>query len=414
MGIFSKFIHSYKDGNLIIQIIIGMVCGAMLGFIALKSDSQSIKQIVMSISILGDLFVGGLKAVAPILVFVLIVSAISTRNIDSESKGFKSVIFYYVVGTLGAALIAVGASFLFPVSLTLDGVEAVSNSAPKEISDVLKTLLLKIVDNPVNAVATANYIGILAWAIGFGVVLRHSSGETKTMIINVSDAVTKIVRFIIRLAPFGIFGIVAFSVYDSGGNSLLEYAKLLILLVGVMLTVALVVNPLIVFLSLKKNPYPLVFTCLKESGITAFFTRSSAANIPVNLNLCKKLNIKEEIYSVSIPLGASMNMAGAAITISVLALAAVNSVDSISVSFANAFMLSVLSSVAACGASGVPGGSLMLIPLACSLFNIPNDVAMQVVAIGVAIGVIQDSVETALNSSSDVLFTAVASMKDEK
>ncbi|MDL0089030.1 serine/threonine transporter SstT [Campylobacter gastrosuis] len=411
---FAKFFNSYKDGNLILQIVTGMMLGAIVGFVAFKTGSESAKQIVNTISILGDLFVGALKAVAPVLVFVLVLFAVSVKHVKSSSKGFKNVITYYIIGTLGASFIAVGASFLFPVELSLKGVEAVSSTAPQALSQILKTILFKIVDNPINAIATGNYIGILAWAIAGGIALRQASSETKNFISNISDATTKIVRFIIRLAPFGIFGIVAFSVYDSGGSSLLEYAKLLAVLVGVMFFVALIINPLIAFIALRKNPYPLVFTCLKESGITAFFTRSSAANIPVNLNLCKKLKLKEEIYSVSIPLGAAMNMAGAAITISVLALAAVNSVEHVQISFANAFLLSVISAVGACGASGVPGGSLMLIPLACSLFNIPNDIAMQVVAVGVAIGVIQDSVETALNSSSDVLFTAVASMKDER
>lgn len=414
MSVFSNMVKSYKDGNLIVQIIAGMVLGAIVGFIALKLGSEQAKSAVLGVSILGDMFVGALKAVAPILVFILVLFAISVRHVQSDSKGFKNVILYYIIGTLGASFIAVAASFLFPVELSLKGVEAVDKAAPQELTAILKTLLFKIVDNPIHAIQTGNYIGILAWAIAGGIALRHASMETKNVISNISDAMTKIVKFVIRLAPFGIFGIVAFSVYDSGGNSLLEYAKLLVVLVGVMLFVALGVNPLIAFIALKKNPYPLVFTCLKESGMTAFFTRSSAANIPVNLNLCRKLNLKEEFYSVSIPLGATMNMAGAAITISVLALAAVNSVDNISVTFTNALLLSIVSAIGACGASGVPGGSLMLIPLACSLFNIPNDIAMQVVAIGVAIGVIQDSVETALNSSSDVLFTAVASMKDEK
>ncbi|CAD7289667.1 Serine/threonine transporter SstT [Campylobacter majalis] len=414
----SRLAKSYKHGNLITQIIIGVLLGALLGFLAYQTSTadtrtlSTIEQTAINVSILGDLFVSTLKAVAPILVFVLVVAAISTKHVNSNSKGFKNVVIYYIIGTLGAAFIAVGASFLFPVELTLKGVEVAQGTTPQGLSEILKTLLFRVVDNPVNAIATGNYIGILTWAIAFGIALRNASSETKNIISNVADAITKIVSFVIRLAPFGIFGIVAFSVYESGGSSLIEYSRLILLLVGVMLFVALVVNPLIAFFSLNKNPYPLVFKCLKESGLTAFFTRSSAANIPVNLNLCKKLKLNEEIYPVSIPLGATMNMAGAAITISVLALAAVNSVDSVSVSFVNAFLLSVLSAIAACGASGVPGGSLMLIPLACSLFNIPNDISMQMIAIGVAIGVIQDSVETALNSSSDVLFTAVASMKE--
>lgn len=318
----------------------------------------------------------------------------------------KRIIVLYVMSTFLAGLLAVVASFLFPVTLTLvSGVQELT--PPDGIVEVLKSLLLKLVDNPVSALMNANYIGILAWALLLGVALKSSSDNTKNLITQFSEAVSKIVKWVIQFAPFGIMGLIFDSITTSGLSSLLGYGKLLSVLVGCMVFTALVVNPLIVYLNIRKNPYPLVFQCLRESGITAFFTRSSAANIPVNMRLCEKLGLDKDTYSVSIPLGATINMAGAAVTISVLSLAAVHTMG-IQVDFGTALILSVLSAVAATGASGVAGGSLLLIPMACSLFGISNDIAMQVVGVGFIIGVLQDSFETSLNSSSDVLFTATA------
>jgi serine/threonine transporter len=322
----------------------------------------------------------------------------------------KSIIFLYLLGTFLAGLIAVIVSFIFPVSINLvDSAEDLT--APGGVVEVLKTLLLNVVDNPVTAIYNANYIGILAWAILLGLALRNAPDTTKTLISNFSDAVSKIVTWVIKIAPLGIMGLVFESITTNGIESLLSYGKLLAVLIGCMALVALVVNPIIVFAYIRQNPYPLVFKCLKESGITAFFTRSSASNIPVNMRLCENLGLNKDSYSVSIPLGATINMAGAAVTISVLTLAAVHTLG-IEVDLPTAIILSLLSAISACGASGVAGGSLLLIPLACSLFGIPNDVAMQVVGVGFIIGVLQDSSETALNSSTDVLFTAAAEYKE--
>lgn len=387
----------YMNGSLVLQIIIGIVCG-----IAIASFSPSAAQ---SAGLLGNLFVKALKAIAPLLVFVLVMASIANHK-QNEQTFIKPVLVLYLVGTLLAALTAVLASFAFPTSLSLVTSE-VSQAAPKGVSEVLTTLLYNMVDNPVNALVNGNYIGILTWAVGLGLGLRHASDATKALLQNMADSVTTVVGFVIKLAPFGIFGLVANTIATTGFEALLGYSHLLTVLIGAMLFIALVTNPLLVFLATKKNPYPLVFKCLKESGITAFFTRSSAANIPVNMALCKRLKLDEDTYSVSIPLGATINMAGAAITITVLTLAAVNTLG-ISVDFPTAVLLSVIAAVSACGSSGVAGGSLLLIPLACSLFNIPNEVAMQVVAVGFIVGVLQDSAETALNSSTDVLFTAAA------
>lgn len=395
----------YNDGNLIVQILVGIVLGAVLGFIA-NSGNQTALSIANSMSVLGSLFVGALKSVAPILVFILVSSSIIIKEFGN-ANGLKKIIVLYLIGTFLASLCAVIASFLFPTTLVLQTNNA-ELLAPQSIIVVLKDLVFKMIDNPVHALSTGNYIGILTWAIGMGIALRHCAVETKKMFKDISDAITKVVKFIIRLAPFGIFGLVSISVAQTGFAALGGYAKLLIVLVGTMLFVAFVVNALIVYFVTKKNPYPLIMTCVKESAVTAFFTRSSAANIPVNMNLCKKLNLDEKLYSISIPLGATINMAGAAVTIAVLALSAVNTLN-IQIGFLDALLLSVIAAIGACGASGVAGGSLMLIPLACSLFGISNDIAMQVVAVGFIIGVIQDSVETALNSSTDVLFTAIAS-----
>lgn len=387
----------YMNGSLVLQIIIGIVCG-----IAIATFSPSVAQ---SAGLLGNLFVKALKAIAPLLVFVLVMASIANHK-QNEQTFIKPVLVLYLLGTLLAALTAVLASFAFPTSLSLVTSE-VSQAAPKGVSEVLTTLLYNMVDNPVNALVNGNYIGILTWAVGLGLGLRHASEATKALLQNMADSVTTVVGFVIKLAPFGIFGLVANTIATTGFEALLGYSHLLTVLIGAMLFIALVTNPLLVFLATKKNPYSLVFKCLKESGITAFFTRSSAANIPVNMALCKRLKLDEDTYSVSIPLGATINMAGAAITITVLTLAAVNTLG-ISVDFPTAVLLSVIAAVSACGSSGVAGGSLLLIPLACSLFNIPNEVAMQVVAVGFIVGVLQDSAETALNSSTDVLFTAAA------
>ena len=381
--------------GLVPQIIIGILLGVLVAVVS--------PELAKNLSLLGTLFVKALKAIAPLLVFVLVASAIANKQ-ASESGGIKPVLVLYLFGTFLAAVVAVLLSFLFPTTLVLTAVpEAIV--APEGISEVLKALLLQVVDNPINALITGNYIGVLAWAVGLGLALQHASKSTKLVFFDLSHGVSSLVRFIIRLAPFGILGLVADTIATTGFSALASYGQLIAVLLGVMAIIAFVVNPLLVFLKTGSNPYPLVFTCLRESGVTAFFTRSSAANIPVNLQLCEKLKLNEEIYGVSIPLGATINMAGAAITITVLTLATVNTLG-IEVDFASAILLSMLAAVSACGASGVAGGSLLLIPLACSLFGIPNEVAMQVVATGFIIGVIQDSAETALNSSTDVVFTA--------
>jgi len=389
-------VSRYIDGNLIIQILIGIVLGVVVASLS--------KELAQAFSILGTLFVGALKAIAPILVFVLVSTAIATKQVGVQT-GMKPIIILYLIGTFLASLISVLASFLFPVKLVLIEQAKTTLAPPENVLEVLKTVLFNMVDNPINALLTGNFIGILVWAIALGFAMHYSSDETKKVFFDISTGVTKIVKFIIKLAPFGIFGLVANTFAQTGFDALLSYSKLLIVLVGTMLFIALVINPIIVYIKRGSNPYPLIFTCLKESGITAFFTRSSAANIPVNLNLCKKLNLNEDTYSISIPLGATTNMAGAAVTITILTLATVHTLG-ISIDIGTALLLSLISALAACGASGVAGGSLLLIPLACSLFGISNDIALQVVAIGFIIGVVQDSMETALNSSTDVVFTA--------
>ena len=397
----NSLLYKYANGNLVLQIIVGIVLGILVGFFS--------KELASTVSILGSLFVGALKAIAPILVFVLVSTAIATKQIGVETK-IKPIITLYLIGTFLAALVAVLASFLFPTSLVLIDAANTNLAPPDSVVTVLKGVLFNMVDNPINALQTGNFIGILVWAIALGVAMHYSSNETKNVFFDVSTGITKIVKFIIRLAPFGIFGLVANTIAQTGFSALLSYGKLLAVLVGTMLFIAFIINPIIVFIKTKTNPFPLVFTCIKESGITAFFTRSSAANIPVNLNLCKKLDLDENTYSVSIPLGATTNMAGAAVTITILTLATVNTLG-IPVDIGTALLLSVISALAACGASGVAGGSLLLIPLACSLFGISNDIALQVVAIGFVIGVVQDSLETALNSSTDVVFTAACASK---
>ncbi|AFS70380.1 serine/threonine transporter SstT [Exiguobacterium antarcticum] len=395
-----KVLKMWNQISLVKQIAIGLIVGILL--------AVTIPEAAKSLTIFGTLFVSALKAVAPVLVFFLVMAAI-VQHKKGQQTNMKSIVFLYLLGTFLAGAVAVIVSFLFPVNITLtESTEKLA--APGNAIEVLQTLVLNMVDNPVNALVQANYIGILTWAIILGLALKNASDTTKTAISNVSDAVAKMVGWIIKLAPLGIMGLVIASITENGLKSLLGYGNLLLVLIGTMLVVALIVNPLIVFLNVRQNPYPLVFKCLRESGITAFFTRSSAANIPVNMELCKKLGLDKETYAISIPLGATINMAGAAITISVLTLAAVNTLG-IQVDLPTAIILSVLAAVCACGASGVAGGSLLLIPLACSLFGISNDIAMQVVAVGFIIGVLQDSFETGLNSSTDVLFTATAEFR---
>lgn len=390
-----KIIQKWNSTSLILRIVIGLALGAILGLVVPQATV---------VGILGDVFVGALKAVAPVLVFVLIISALANASNNIGSR-FRTVIILYMLTTLLASMLAVVVSFIFPVTLKLT--DAVIQEAPTGIGEVLRTLINNMVQNLVVAIMNANYIGVLTWAVVFGIALRSASDTTKQMLSNLSDAVSTAVRWVISLAPFGIMGLVFTTVSTSGLDVFVSYGKLLAVLVGCMLTVALVINPAIVFIMLRKNPYPLVFRCLKESGVTAFFTRSSAANIPVNMQLCEKLGLDKDVYSISIPLGATINMDGAAITIAVMTLAAANTVG-VAVDFPSALLLCILATLAACGASGVAGGSLLLIPMACSLFGISNDVAMQVVGVGFIIGVVQDSVETALNSAGDVLFAATA------
>ncbi len=384
--------------SLVKQIIIAIILGTLV--------AVAMPDVAKGSAILGSLFVSGLKAVAPILVFILVTSSIANQKADSDAN-LRLIVALYLIGTLSAAFVAVLMSFMFPTELTLNLSSATANP-PQGLGEVLSTLAFKIVDNPINALATGNFIGILAWGLGLGFALKHVNVQTKKTVHDLADAVSSIVRIVIKFAPIGIFGLVANTIATTGFSVLAEYSQLVIVLVSSMLIIALIINPLIVFAITRSNPYPLVFTCLRGSGITAFFTRSSAANIPVNMALCKKLDLHEDTYSVSIPLGATINMAGAAITITVLTLATAHTLG-INIDFGTAILLSVIASISACGASGVAGGSLLLIPLACSIFGIPNDVAMQVVAIGFIIGVIQDSAETALNSSTDVVFSAAAS-----
>lgn len=392
-----SIINMWNRLSLVKQIIVGLIAGIVL--------AVTIPETAGPIVIFGSLFVGALKAIAPILVFFLVSSAISQHK-KGHQTNMKYIAALYALGTFLAGVVGVVASFMFPVSLTLAaGVESVT--APGGITEVLRALLLNLVDNPIRALFNANYIGILAFAVLLGFSLRHAADTTKTMIANFADALSEMVRFVISFAPLGIMGLVFESISTSGIQSLLSYGQLLLVLVGCMLFVAFVVNPIIVYMKIRQNPFPLVLKCLRESGITAFFTRSSAANIPVNMSLCERLGLDRDTYSVSIPLGATVNMAGAAVTISVLTLAAAHTLG-IRVDIPTAVILSVLSAVSAAGASGVAGGSLLLIPLAASLFGIPNDIAMQIVGVGFIVGVIQDSAETALNSSTDVLFTAAA------
>ena len=398
-----NLLYIWNKLSLVKQIIIGLITGIIL--------SLTVPEKVKGISIFGNLFVGALKSVAPVLVLFLVMSAICQHK-SGKKTNMKSIIGLYAVGTFLAAIIAVAASFIFPITLTLSG--GIDNvSPPGGVGEVLNTLMMNVVDNPIRALSNANYIGILSWALILGFALRSSADSTKLVISNFSDAVSKVVELIIRFAPIGIMGLVFDTISTNGIESLLGYGQLLLLLIGCMIFVALVVNPLIVYINIHRNPYPLVIKCLKESGITAFFTRSSAANIPVNMKLCDDLGLNRDTYSISIPLGSTINMGGAAVTISVLSLAAANTLG-IQVDVGTALLLSLLSAVCACGTSGIAGGSLLLVPLACSLFGIPNEIAMKVVAVGFVVGVLQDSSETALNSSTDVLFTAAAEFAERR
>ena len=395
-----RIILTWKKTNLIKRISLGILCGALLAVLFPQASA---------IGLLGEIFVGGLKAIAPLLVFALVANALSQQK-KGEKSNMKTVIMLYLLGTFAAALVAVLVGFVFPLEIDLADAKQ-SLSPPDGIGQVLSNLLLKLVDNPLNALISANYIGVLSWAVVFGIAMREASHHSKDLLRTSAEVTSKIVEWIINLAPFGILGLVYTTISGKGFQALQSYGLLLLVLIATMLIVALVINPLIVFIMLRKNPYPLVWRCLRVSGVTAFFTRSSATNIPVNMKLCRDLNLNPETYSVSIPLGATINMAGAAITINTLTLAAVHTLG-IQVDFATAFVLSIVAAISACGASGVAGGSLLLIPVACSLFGISNDLAMQVVSVGFVIGVIQDSCETALNSSTDVLFTAVAEMRN--
>ena len=381
--------------GLVPQILIGVGFGALLGWLA--------PTLAAPLGLLGALFVGMLKAVAPLLVMLLVMSAIANKH-ESGSDGRKSLLtlMLYLVGTVSAAVVALLMSQLFPQTIVLS--EGAAGDPPLAVTSVLTDVLFKLIDNPVNALLTGNFLGCLTWAILLGLSFRKANSTFKEHLQTLATGIGDIVGYVIRLAPLGIFGLVCATVATTGLSALAGYASLAGLLVACMLVMALLVNPLLVFLLIQRNPYPIVFKCLEESGVTAFFTRSSAANIPVNLNLAKKIGISEELYAVTIPIGATVNMAGAAITITVLSLAAANTLG-IEVNFATALLLCVISALAACGASGVPSGSLLLVPLACSLFGIPLDVAMQVVAVGFIISVIQDSAETALNSSTDVIYT---------
>lgn len=397
-----NLVTRWNEISLVKRIICGLIIGVVLGLVVPQATA---------LSLLGDLFVGALKAIAPILVLFLVMSALAKHK-EGKQTNMKRIIVLYLLGTFLAGLMAVIASFLFPVTLTL----AQSSSditPPSGIGEVLHTLLMNLVANPIDALANANYIGILAWAVLLGIALRKAPEGVKVAIESVADAISQIVRWIISCAPFGVLGLVFTTISEQGIDSLLSYGKLIVLLVGTMAFVAFVVNPIIVFIGIRQNPYPLVLKCLKDSGITAFFTRSSAANIPVNMRLCAELGLDRDTYAVSIPLGSTINMGGAAVTIAILALAAAHTLG-IEVDFASAVVLSLLSAISACGASGVAGGSLLLVPLACSLFGIPNDVAMQVVGVGFIVGVIQDSCETAINSSTDVLYTAVAELSKRR
>ena len=394
-----KLYEQWTSISLVKRIVVGLIIGAVLGLAAPQASG---------LVILGDVFVGALKGIAPLLVFFLIISSLCHAG-KSHGGVIKTVIILYMFSTFLASLIAVFASHLFPVTLTLT-VEAADLSAPQGIVEVFRTLLLNIVANPVSAIINANYIGILSWAVLFGIGLRGANDNTKKFFDDVSTGLSKVVTWIISFAPFGILGLVYSAVSTNGLGIFTEYGYLLAVLVGSMLFIYFVTNPILVYWCIRRNPFPLIFKCLKRSAITAFFTRSSAANIPVNMEVCEEMGLDKDTYSVTIPLGATINMDGAAITITIMSLAAAHTLG-IPVDLPTGIILSILATLSACGASGVAGGSLLLIPMACSLFGIPNDIAMQVVGVGFIIGVIQDSVETALNSSSDLLLSASAEFR---
>ena len=399
-----RLLQWWTGTSLVLRILGGLVIGAVLGLTVPEWTG---------IGILGQVFVSALKAIAPVLVMLLVASSIAKAH-GGLGDRFRTVITLYLVSTFVAAVVAVVGSFLFPVTIRLQGVTEGGSAAPGGLADVFTTLLTNMVMNPVQALASANYIGILFWAIIMGLALKMlASAGTVKVISDLAEVVSQVVKWVIQFAPFGILGLVFSSVSESGLEIFVDYGKLILVLVGCMVFTSAVVNPFIAWLHLRRNPYPLYWKCLKKSGLNAFFTRSSAANIPINMELCEELGLDEEFYSVSIPLGCTVNMNGAAVTITVLSLAVAHTLG-IEVSFASALFLSLIATLGACGASGVAGGSLLLVPMACSFFGIGNDIAMQAVAVGFIIGVVQDSVETALNSSGDVFFTAVAEFYDRK
>jgi len=395
--------EKFFGGNLVLRIAVGIVAGVILALVWPDAASSAM--------LLGNLFVQALKAVAPVLVLVLVASALANQQPGTHAQ-LRPIVVLYLIGTFSAAFLAVLMSKIFPTTLIF-AVSDVSINPPQGIGEVLNNLLFKLVDNPVSAIMNGNFIGILVWGIALGLTMRHASESSRAMLADISHAITLIVRVVIRLAPVGIFGLVAGNLAEFGFSALQGYVQILSVLLGSMLIMALLLNPLIVWVKTRRNPYPIVFTALRESGVTAFFTRSSAANIPVNLALCERLKLDENTYAVSIPLGATINMGGAAITITVLTLAATHTLG-IDVDLPTALLLSVVAALSACGASGVAGGSLLLIPLSCGLFGIPNEIAMQVVAVGFVISILQDSAETALNSSTDVVFTAAVSGMPDK
>ena len=402
MRIIKSIIDRWQRTNLMLRILTGIVVGSVLALIVPG---------ISVVSMLGDLFVGALKAIAPVLVAVLVASSVATARAGLGNR-FRTIITLYILTTLLAAVLAVVGSFFYPVHIALADVAGVEGSAPGALGDVFRNIIREVMSNPVTAISKANYLSILFWAVVIGLALKAvASPQTIGSLRQWADAVSKVVKWIIQCAPFGILGLVYTTVSQSGLEIFTTYGKLLLLLVGCMLLVSFVLNPLIVFFILRRNPYPLLWECLKESAVNAFFTRSSAANIPVNMNLCKRMGVDEDFYSVSIPLGSTINMNGAAVTITVMTLATCHTLG-ITPSLGSALLLSIIATFGACGASGVAGGSLLLIPMACSLFGISNDVAMQVVAVGFIIGVVQDSVETALNSSSDAFFTIATDIRD--
>ena len=407
----SRLFHFLFQGNLVKRIAVGLVLGILVALVNESVKNSSGIDLASSFGVLGQIFVKALRAVAPILIFFLVMAALANKKVGSKSN-MKEIIVLYLVGTFLAAVAAVIASMAFPSDVAL-AVKEDASSAPQSVGQVMLTLVLNVVDNPLNAIFKANFIGVLAWSIGLGLALRHASDATKQVVFDFAEGISKIVHVIISFAPFGVFGLVAETLSDKGLSALGGYVHLLFVLIGTMLFTAFVLNPILVYWKIRRNPYPLVWTCVRESGVTAFFTRSSAANIPVNIELAKRLNLDEETYSVAIPLGANINMAGAAITITVLTLAAVHTLG-IEVSFVSAVLLSIVAALCACGASGVAGGSLLLIPLACSLFGITDDIAAQMIGVGFVIGILQDSTETALNSSTDVLFTAAVCIEEER